>query len=99
MARPSHTQSNPLTPPGATITYISVVHGASRKPTNGTQNEENVTSNRSESRSHHTTIAVRGPKNSRTTNTHMMQSSRRLDGGPRPGTVSGRPPVVDDQST
>ena len=38
---------------------------------NGTQNEENVTSKRNESKIHHRTIAERGPKNNKTTNKHM----------------------------
>ena len=41
---------------------------------NGTQNEENVTSKRTESKIHHRTIAERGPKNNKTTNKHMSRS-------------------------
>ena len=49
IASPIHSQSSPFTPPGATMTYIRVVQGASRKPRNGIQNDEKVTSKRSES--------------------------------------------------
>src|SRR3954447_10678143 len=58
------------------MTYINVVHGASRNPMNGTQKEEKVTSKRRESNNHHNTIAERGPKKSKTTKTHMTKSSR-----------------------
>src|SRR5512141_711030 len=70
-ASPIRIQSNPLTPPGATKTYISVVHGASRNPRNGTQNESKVALNRTESKIHQSAIAERGPKNNRTTKMHI----------------------------
>src|SRR6185312_12236331 len=82
MARPSHSQSNPITPPGATSTYIRVVHGANRKPRNGSRKLVNVRLQRTGSNSHHSAMAVRGPKNRRMTNRHMFRSSRAVDGGP-----------------
>src|SRR6476660_7150279 len=54
-------RSNPLTPPGLTTTYISVVKGRKTKPSTGQIQVSNDLSQRAGSKSHQRMMAARGP--------------------------------------
>ena len=67
-ASASHSQSNPVTPPGATITYMIVVHGRKITPRSGQMNVWNVACILSGWNIHQMRKASRGAPASRTAN-------------------------------
>src|SRR3979490_377866 len=83
-ATPRKSQSKPVTPCGATSTYMRVVQGKNRNPRKGMRNVSKVADHRTGCASHQTKIAARGPSKARMEiKQHMTRASHRIAGGAR----------------